>query len=121
METTGRRQSRKGKYLRGILGRADAVRFQETRGMPADMSTLPESHACWGTFDAEAEPDTTRGGGAIFVRRLALRDRAKQIQVIERQKARALSVSLNTGGWCHWTVVHIDPAMRLSGRRASTT
>lgn len=115
MRGAGNRQSHKRRLLRNLLERVDVVGLQQTRGVAADMGSLPASHIDLGAFDVEVTPGTTCKGGVIFALPCEVRERAQEVQVKVHQTARAISVSLllRPGARCHYTMVQ-----RISRGRA---
>lgn len=106
----------KRRSLRALLDASPVVAFQETRGVAADLRTLPTIHEFVGLLAEEDRPGSMRRGGAIGVS-VEMLGAARTAEVVVHMRARAMSISLENNGWAHFARVYIDLGQTLRAWR----
>lgn len=112
------RHSRKRMFLEQLLRTVDIGVFQECRRCMGDLSELPATHECEGTFlPVDGDSATSRAGGLVIAVSRKLLRRASGRRFTLHQRGRAATLSLRLGHWVHITGVHDDPTLPLGARR----
>lgn len=67
ISSAARAQTRKRRFAEELLTTADVFGIQETRGVEADLLSLPPTHQYFGSFSRPTGPATSASGGVILV------------------------------------------------------
>lgn len=115
--TAGTLQCRKRAFLGSLLSDFDVIAIQETRGTEADLSTLPHSHKYVGTFGITRAAGTSSEGGTIIGIRSTLFARITEHITKVHRRGRAITWSIRTASWTHFTSIHVDVTETMLARK----